>query len=392
MTIEAGSERLNRLTRSFYLDQGERVEQLKQKGMDVFRLDIGSPDLPPPPEVVRRLSQTASLDHTHGYQAHIGPLELRLAWADAYRRWFDVTLAPSDQIQPLIGSKEGIFNLTQALVDPGQVVLVPDPGYPTYAESAQFTGAEVVRMPLTAGSQWLPDPDSLDTATLDRTRLLWLNYPNNPTGAICPLSLFEQIVELAHHHGFLVCHDAAYCQVTYDGYQAPSILQVPGAVDVAVEFNSLSKTYNMAGWRMGVLVGSSAAVAALRMLKAQSESGHFLPAIQAGVAALSSSGEWVTERNLVYRNRRDALISVLRTIPNIEFEIPQAGMYMWVKLNGEDSSFSYSIDLMQATGVCTAPGAIYGSEGEGHVRISLAAPEEALLEAASRWKKWEAGR
>ncbi len=383
----AGSQRLRKLSPSFYLDQGERIRRLKERGTEVIRLDIGSPDLPPPPEVIHRLSETARLPHAHGYQSHTGPLELRLAWAEAYQRWFDVPLSPEDHLQPLIGSKEGIFNLTQALVDPGQVVLVPDPAYPTYAESARFTGAQVVAIPLTAETNWLPDLDALDPSVLDRTRLMWLNYPNNPTGATCTQALFEKAVTLAHRHHFLICHDAAYTRITFDS-PAPSILQVPGALDVAVEFNSLSKTFNMAGWRMGILAGNREAIAALRQLKAQSESGQFLPAIHAAVSALAAPQEWIDARNDIYKRRRDVLCAALNQIPSLEVSAPSAGLYLWVRLKDAGSAQAYCHNLMEATGICIAPGSLYGQQGEGYIRISLVAPENELREAAKSWKAW----
>ncbi|MBN1265236.1 MAG: aminotransferase class I/II-fold pyridoxal phosphate-dependent enzyme [Anaerolineales bacterium] len=386
------SKRLNNLSESFYLGQGERIAQRQERGLDIFRLDIGSPDLPPPPEVVHRLTEYAELSGSHGYQSHIGPLGLRLAWAEAYQRWFDVQLKPSDHIQPLIGSKEGIFNLTQTLVDPGQVVLVPDPAYPTYIESARFAGAEVVTIPLLEQNSFLPDFSSISERDLKRTRLLWLNYPNNPTGAVSPRSVLEEAVALAKRFNFLVCHDAAYCKVTFNGYEAGSILQIPGALDFAVEFNSLSKSFNMAGWRMGVLVGQAESITALRLLKAQSESGQFLPAIQAGIASLATSEGWITQRNQQYQQRRDLMVTALKTIPGLKVQTPKAGLYLWIKLLNEESSLSYCLDLMKNTGICIAPGSIYGEYGEGFVRLSLVAPGKVLQEVAERWKQWAESR
>ena len=384
------SQRLLNLTESFYLGQGERVAKRKELGLDIFRLDIGSPDLPPPPEVVQQLTEFAALPDSHGYQAHIGPLELRLAWSEAYDQWFDVQLSPANHIQPLIGSKEGIFNLTQALVDPGQVVLVPDPAYPTYLESARFAQAEVVTMPLQEENSFLPDFSRIPESVLERTRLMWLNYPNNPTGAISPHSVLEKAVSLAQRYNFLVCHDAAYCKVTFDGYRAGSILQIPGALDVAVEFNSLSKSFNMAGWRMGVLAGQAEAVAALRLLKAQSESGQFLPAIHAGIAALKTTEEWIIQRNLKYQQRRDLMAEALSSIPSLQVQSPKAGLYLWIKHHSDMDSLSYCLDLMEKSGICIAPGSIYGKHGEGYVRASLVTPAAVLEKVVNRWKQWEA--
>jgi len=387
-----GSRRLRSLSESFYLAQGERIAQRRRQGLDVWRLDIGSPDLPPPPEVIQCLTESAAQDHTHGYQAHTGPPALRQAWADAYQRWFDVSLSPETNLQPLTGSKEGIFNLTQALVDPGQVVLIPDPAYPTYAESARFAGAEIRLMPLQQENRYLPDLSRLKEKDLRRTRLLWLNYPNNPTGAVCPFALFEEAVALARRYGFLVCHDAAYSRVTFDGYRPPSILQVPGALDAAVEFNSLSKSFNMAGWRLGVLAGSPDAVAALRLLKAQSESGQFLPVIHADINALSTSESWIEQRNCEIQQRRDTLVSTLDALPGLEVQAPGAGLYLWIRLQGSTDDKTYCRELMDDTGICIAPGSIYGQHGVGFVRVSLVASLHDLNEVTHRWQQWEDAR
>src|SRR5688500_15109155 len=241
---------------SFFAGLTKRIRELKAEGVDVIRMDMGSPDLPPPPFIVEALKRSADEPHTHGYTPFGGLPGYRAAWAEFYGRRFGVELDPDAELIGLMGSKEGIFKLHMAFVDPGDVVLIPDPGYPTYTAGARVAGGEIVYMPLTPENNFLPDFAALPAETLRRAKLMWLNYPNNPTGAVATLEFMADAVALARKHGFLLAHDAPYTEIAFDGYSPPSVLQVPGAKDVAVEFHSLSKTANMAGWRVAVLAGS----------------------------------------------------------------------------------------------------------------------------------------
>ena len=300
-----------------------------------------------------------------------------------YAHTFGVATNP-DEVLPLLGSKEGVFHLSLALLNPGDVALIPDPGYQTYAAGAVFAGAEPVYIPLLPENHFLPDLASIPAETARRAKILWLNYPNNPTAATAPLEFFAEAVEFCRQHGILLCHDAAYNQVTFYGYRAPSVLEVPGAAEVTVEFSTLSKSHNMAGWRVGAAVGQPAALAALLKLKTHADSGHFLPVLEAATAALSGDQSWLAERNAIYATRRDVVVRALREI-GLNPEMPQASLYVWCPLpEGWDSAHEFVLALLEKTHVSLAPGSIFGPRGEGFVRFSLVQPEARLAEAMAR--------
>ena len=373
----------NRLPENFFAVISSRVTDLIAGGAEVIRLDIGSPDLPPPPRIVQALSKSASQSNAHGYQTHRGPLALREAWAGLYPRFHGVALDP-DGIVPLMGSKEGVFHLSLALLNPGDVALIPDPGYQTYAAGAIFAGAEPVGMPLLPENGFLPDLEKIPQKTLERAKILWLNYPNNPTAAVAPLEFFVQAVDFCRRHNIVLCHDAAYTQVTFDGYRAPSVLEVPGAAEVAIEFNTLSKSHNMAGWRVGVAVGRPQALSALLKLKTHTDSGHFLPVLDAATEALTGDQSWLDERNQIYADRRDVVIRALREM-GLSPQDVRASLYVWCPLpEGWDSSSDFVLALLEQAHVSLAPGKIFGSQGEGFVRISLVQPVDRLESAMSR--------
>ena len=374
-----------RLPDNFFATLESRVTELRNHGVEVIRLDIGSPDMPPAPHIITALSQTAGKPNTHGYQSHIGTKTLREAWAGLYQRLHGVAVN-QDYLVPLLGSKEGVFHLSLALLNPGDAALVPDPGYQTYAAGANFAGAEPVAMPLFPENNYLPDFSAISTETARRAKILWLNYPNNPTGAVAPLEFFAKAVEFCRRYQILLCHDAAYTQVTYDGYRAPSVLEVPGAAEVAVEFNTLSKSHNMAGWRVGVALGQPEAIAALLKLKTHTDSGHFLPVLEAATAALTGDQSWLADRNAVYRERRDLVVSALRDM-GLNPTKPQASLYIWLPLPvGWDSASDFVLAILEQAHVSLAPGTIFGPRGEGYVRISLVQPIEKLREALTRMK------
>ena len=360
---------------------------MRADGRDVIRLDIGSPDLPPTPHILEALIRSASHSDHHGYQPFNGTPALRRAWAGMYQRIFDVEIDPEYEIATLIGSKEGIFHLTMACVEPGDIVLVPDPSYPSYARGAQFAGGKVVFIPLLKELELLPDLRGVSPDIARRARLLWLNYPNNPTAATATLEFFSAAVAFAQKHEILLCHDAAYTQVTYEGYRAPSLLQVPGAKEVAVEFNTLSKSHNMAGWRVGAAVGNRQALEELRKIKPNVDSGHFLPIMDAATVALTEDQSWLNERNEVYRKRRDLIIQRLHAI-GLPAASPRASLYIWAPVPEGWTSMGFTEAILEETGVSLTPGIVFGSRGEGHIRISLGAPTNRIAAGLERLTDW----
>ncbi len=362
-----------------------KVAEVQRRGVDVIRLDIGNPDLAPPPAVIESLCESARLPGHHGYGGYRGLEALRRAMADYYGRRFGVMLDSDAEVLPLIGSKEGIVNLALACLNPGDVVLVPDPGYAPYAMGALLAGAEVVMLPLLPEHDFLPLLDAIPDAITARAKLMWLNYPNNPTGAVADMGFLAEAVAFGRDHGILIAYDAPYCDVAYDGYVAPSILEVDGALGVAVEFNSLSKTYNMAGWRIGMAVGNRDAIGALAQVKSNVDSGLFHPLQEAAICALATEPDWIEARNAIYRERLQILADGLREI-GIVAPMPKASLYLWVPLpeaSKRDSDHLAKMWLEQA-GVAVAPGGFFGPSGAGYVRISATAPTERIREAVAR--------
>jgi len=391
--MQLPAQRLTSLPENFFAKLEARIGALQRSGCEVIRLDIGSPDMPPPPPVIQALSSSASRADAHGYQTHLGPLALRQAWADMYRRVFGVSLDVESQVLPLLGSKEGIFNLLMAWINPGDVVLVPDPGYMTYTRGALFAGGEPHFVRLHAGNAYLPDLAALErhipSDVLRRARLLWLNYPNNPTGAVANLEFFEQAVAFARRHNLLLCHDAAYTQVCFDGYRAPSLLEIPGALDVAVEFNSLSKSHNMPGWRLGAALGNPQVLQALFRIKTNIDSGHFRPVLDAAVAAMRGDQSWIEERNQVYQARRDVVVAALSRL-GLAVSVPQAAIYVWSAVPAGWTALDFATSVLEQSQVSLTPGTVFGAAGEGYVRIALTTPTPALTQAMQRIAAWRA--
>ncbi len=360
-----------------------RIKDLQAQGIDIIRLDIGSPDLPPPAAIIEALAHAAHQPGNHGYPAFNGAPALRRAIAEYYARRFAVDLDPDREVLPLIGSKEGIAHLALAWLDAGDVALTPDPGYPVYGMSARIAGAEPYPVPLLVGDGYLPDFAAIPAAVVQRARVLWLNYPNNPTGATATLEFFERAVAFARHHDLLLCHDAPYCDLGFDGYRAPSVLQVPGAREVAVEFNSLSKSHNMAGWRIGMAVGHAPALAALLQVKSNIDSGIFQAVQAAAVTALSGDQSWIGERNAVYQARRDLVLEGLYRA-GIHAATPRAGLYVWAVTPAGMTSAAFAERLLLRAGVSVTPGSAFGAHGEGYFRISLGTATARLTEAMGR--------
>lgn len=385
--MKTSTQRMAQLAPQFFASLNTKVSALQASGCDVIRLDVGSPDLPPASPIIDALASSAGDPHAHGYVSHNGPLALRRAWAEMYRRLYNVSLDVEEEIVPLMGSKEGIFHLSMALLEPGDVVLVPDPAYPTYSIGAHFAGAETYFMPLLPGAVYLPDFQSLPPSVLSRARLLWLNYPGNPTAAIAPPGFFTEALDFADRYGLLVCHDAAYAQVTYDGYQAPSILQAPGALDLAVEFNTLSKSHNMAGWRVGAALGNWAALRSLSILKTHADSSHFLPILKAAEAAMNGDQAWLDERNAVYARRRDLVLDSLKRI-GLAPALPLASLYVWCPVPKGWKAVDFAAAVLDNAQVSLTPGTVFGTHGEGFVRIALTASLERTAQAMQRIENW----
>jgi LL-diaminopimelate aminotransferase len=383
------SRRVENLKPYPFARMAEKIAGLKARGVDVIRMDIGSPDRPPADHILTALERAARDPDAHGYPAFgYGTPSLLGAVAEYYRSRFGVTLDSQRETTALIGSKEGIFHLTQAVLGPGDVALVPDPGYPVYHVAAEWAGAEVWTLPLRKERNFLPDLESIPDEILQRARILWINYPNNPTGAVAGKEFYVAVLEFSRRHDILLCHDAAYCDVTYDGYRPMSILELEGAKETAVEFSSVSKTYNMAGWRLGFLSGNAGAIAALRTVKSNVDSGIFPGLTAAGEAALRGDQSWLVERNALYARRRDLILAGLAEI-GIHPDPPKGSLYVWAPVPGGWTADLFAESLLEKTGVCFAPGTFFGAEGEGYVRISVATPTGKVEEAMRRLAAWK---
>jgi len=377
------SARLDRLAPYLFAELERKIAEKKAAGVDVISLGIGDPDTPTPELVVDALVDAAADGGTHAYPSNRGRDEFRAAVANFYDRRFGVALDPDTEIIPALGAKECIFNLNLAFLDPGTVALAADPGYPVYTGGPLLAGAEAHLMPLVPELGFVPDFDAIPADVLEKARLLYLNYPNNPTGAIAPEGFFERVVEFAGEHDLLVVHDASYTEVTFDGYVAPSFLETPGAKDVGVEVFSLSKGYNMTGWRVGAIVGNAEAVAAYWKLKTNIDSGMFEAVQLAGVKALEDGDAIPREMSEVYARRRDIVIDALRAI-GVEIDSPKATIYVWAPVPEGHTSASYCEMVLEESGVVVSPGGAYGPNGEGFFRISLTVTDERLSEAMER--------
>jgi LL-diaminopimelate aminotransferase len=377
------ADRTSVLAPHYFATLSARLAAMQAAGVDVIRLDEGSPDLPPSPHIIQSLVESANRADTHSYQPHRGPSSLRLAWADMYRRLYHMELDPEREIVPLLGSKEGIFHLLQATINPDELTLVPDPGYITYTRGTLFAGGKVAYFPLLEERDYLPDLSAISPSLAERARMIWLNYPNNPTGGCANLDFFAQAVEFARRHRLLLCHDAAYTQVTYDGYQAPSLMQVPGAKEVAIEFNTLSKSHNMAGWRVGAAVGNADVLRTLFTLKTNADSSHFLPVLQAAVTAMNGDQSWLAERNDIYRQRRDVILEALHRL-GLDARTPKGSLYVWSRIPLRFTSDQFVEQLLERGQVSLTPGSFFGQNGEGYVRISITAPIDRISDAMER--------
>jgi LL-diaminopimelate aminotransferase len=375
------ADRVASLPPYLFAELDRKIEEKRAAGIDVISLGVGDPDHPTPRHVVEALQEAAEDPTTHQYPSYYGLPALRKAVADWYLQRFGVELDPDTEVQPLIGSKEGIAHLAWAFVDPGDEVLVPDPGYPVYEIGTRLAGGTPVALPHREENGFLPVLS--DVVVSARTKLMWLGFPSNPTAAVAVPPVFQQAVEFAGEHDLLLAHDAAYSEVTFDGFVAPSILQVPGAKEVAVEFGSTSKTFNMTGWRVGWAVGNSEAIRALATVKTYIDSGIFNAVQRAAVAALTGPMDHLQELREVYRKRRDVVVEGLNAL-GWDLKAPLGSFYIWFRTRGGQSSAEFCELLLERAGVVTAPGPGYGPGGEGYVRISTTVADDRLEEAMTR--------
>jgi LL-diaminopimelate aminotransferase len=379
------SKRLERIPPYAFAQLERKIAEKRAAGVDVISLGIGDPDRPTPPLLVEAMQEAVTEPETHRYPSNRGRADFRAAVCDFYARRFDVELEPDSEIIPAIGAKEASFNLNLAFLDPGDYALAADPGYPVYTGGPWLAGGEPVLMALQPDRGFVPDLDAIDEEVARRAKLMFLNYPNNPTGAVVPDGFFERVVDFARAHDILVVHDNAYSEIAFDGYRAPSFLNTPGAKDVGIEVFSLSKGYNMTGWRCAVVVGNAEAIETYWRLKTNIDSGLFEAVQLAGVAALSPDADAeVASMNELYRRRRDLVCEALRVI-GVEVRPPHGTIYVWAPVpHPFASSEAYCEFVLEETGVVLSPGAIYGPAGEGWFRISLTTPDDRLTEAVAR--------
>lgn len=377
------SRRIEELPPYPFAEIDRRIEELKKRGVEIINFGIGDPDIPTPPHIVDELRLQAARPENHRYPSYQGMRRFREAVASWFQKRFGVELDPDREVLALIGSKEGIAHFPLACLNPGEAALVPDPGYPVYRSSVILSGGRPLDLPLLEENGFLPDLDSVEAAAWDKAGMLFLNYPNNPTAAVADLSFFEKAVFFARRHQVILAHDNAYSEITYDGYRAPSLLEVPGAREVGLEFHSLSKTYNMTGWRLGFAVGGAEAIAALGKVKTNVDSGVFNAIQLAGVAALEGPQECVEDNREKYRRRRDELVGALRSL-GWKVDPPRATLYVWMRVPDGHSSESFTRELLERAGVVVVPGPAYGPRGEGFVRFSLTLPDEELREGVRR--------
>jgi LL-diaminopimelate aminotransferase len=381
------ARRIENLPPYLFVEISRKIAEKKARGEDVISFGIGDPDIPTPPHIIKRLLEAAQDPANHRYPESIGLPELRKAIADWYQTRFGVNLDPENEVVPLIGAKEGIAHAAFCFVNPGDTVLIPDPGYPVYAIGTALAGGQPYYLPLTSKKRFLPDLTSIHPDVLQKAKVLWINYPNNPTGAIAGPDFFAQVVEFAKKNDIIVLHDGPYTEVAFDGYKPVSFLQTPGAKDVGIEFHSFSKSYNMTGWRIGMAVGNPMLVKALATLKSNIDSGIPQSIQLMAVEALRGPQDCIHDHNNIYQRRRDLVVEGLNKM-GLEAEVPKAGLYVWARVPPGYTSASFTADLLDQCGVVVTPGTGYGRTGEGYVRLSLTIPDALLIKGLSKLAGW----
>lgn len=379
------SQRVENIKEYYFSTKLKEVAALNAAGVDVISLGIGGPDRPPHQDVIDTMVEALNIASNHGYQPHVGVPELRNGFAVWYKKWYDVDLDPKSEIQPLIGSKEGVTHISLTFLNPGDGVLVPNPGYPTYSSISKLVGAEIYHYNLLEESGWQPDFDALEQLPLDKIKLMWLNYPHMPTGAKARRETFEKAVAFGKKHGIVIVNDNPYSFILNE--EPLSILQVPGAKDIAIEMNSLSKSHNMPGWRVGMAASNSTFISWILKVKSNIDSGQFKPLMLAAAKALEADKEWHDSVNAVYASRRLVAEEIMSEL-GCSFDPTQSGLFLWGKLNDESITTEQLADkLLQEAHVFITPGFIFGSNGNRYIRLSLCATEERMKEALHRIKK-----
>jgi len=377
------ARRIESLSPYLFSEISRKIAEKRAQGVDVISFAVGDPDLPTPEHILESLREASRDPANHRYPETEGLPELREAIARWYERRFGVSLDPRREVLPLIGSKEGVGHVALCFIDPGDVALVPDPGYPVYAVSTMFAGGEAYYLPLTEENGFLPDLEAVPADVLRKAKALWLNYPNNPTGAVADLEFFARAAAFARRHGLAVLHDGPYSEVAFDGYRPPSLLQADGAREVGIEFHSLSKTYNMTGWRIGMAVGNAEIIDALMRVKSNLDSGVPQAVQRMAITALEGPQGCIAEHNRVYQRRRDRLVAALQGL-GLRLTPPKASLYVWARVPEGATSVQFATRLLEEAGVVVTPGTGYGPSGEGYVRLSLTLPDERLEEGVRR--------
>lgn len=386
------ADRLSAVQEYYFSRKLKEVAMLNAQGQDIISLAIGSPDMPPSKQTVDKLCETAAQPTAHGYQPTVGIPELRQAMANFYKRWYDVDLDPKTEIQPLIGSKEGILHTTLAFCNPGDEVLVPNPGYPTYTSLSKILGAKIVNYNLREDNGWQPDFEELENMNLDRVKLMWTNYPNMPTGGNARMETYEKLVDFARRHGIVVVNDNPYSFILNEGKKM-SILQVPGAKECCIEFNSMSKSHNMPGWRVGMCASNPEFISWILKIKSNIDSGTFRGIQLAAAEALNTNDDaWHKEYNVENYRRRRKIAEEIMTVLGCTFDPSQVGMFLWGKIPEKYANVEDLTErILHEARVFVTPGFIFGSNGQRYLRISLCAKDEKMAEALQRIKvlKWE---
>jgi LL-diaminopimelate aminotransferase len=371
-----------------FVEISRKIAAKKAEGVDVISFGIGDPDIATPDFIIKSLEQAANNPINHRYPESDGLPEFKKAVADWYKNRFGVDLQPDSEVISLIGAKEGIGHASFCFIEDGDIALVPDPGYPVYSVGTMFASGKTYLMPLKKGNDFLPDLDSIPEDVAKKATVMWLNYPNNPTGAVADLDFFNQVVEFGKKFEIAILHDACYSEIAYDGYQPISFMQAPGAKEIGLEFQSLSKSHNMTGWRIGMAVGNADMVDSLMVIKSNLDSGVPQAIQQMAISALSTENEWETTRNQIYQRRRDLLCDALKSL-GLELEAPKASLYVWVPIPDGYTSAGFSEAILEGCDIVVSSGSSYGDSGEGFIRFSLTLSDSDLDRAVKRLNSWK---
>ena len=381
------SKRVEGLPPYLFREITRKITEKRAKGEEVISFAIGDPDCPTPTHIINSLCQAAQNPSNHQYPESDGLPELRRAIAGWYEKRFGVSLDADKEVLPLVGAKEGVVHAALCFIDPGDIALVPDPGYPPYAMGTILADGRPYYMPLTEENDFLPDLETIPSDVIKQAKLLWINYPNNPTGAVAELDFFNRVVKFARQYDLAVCHDGPYTEVAFDDYQPVSFIQAEGVMETGIEFHSLSKSYNMTGWRIGMVVGNADMIDALKRVKSNIDSGIPQAIQYAAIEALAGPQDSVREQSLIYQRRRDLVVDMLNDI-GLETRRPKAGLYVWTKVPGNYTSLEFANELLEQVGVVVTPGIGYGQSGEGYIRISLTISDADLVKGLSRLAGW----